>query len=113
MVKLGVEAEHARSGGSTTASGAANNGSSAKKNGLGANKSVGGVTSVVTTLKALVKDDLEKFDNEQRETCIRAGGFWRYVGRPVFERMTQIARELDWKTGMKLKDINNNVDRAE
>jgi hypothetical protein len=114
LVKLGVEAEHARSGGSTAASGIAHHGSSsAKKNGLGANKSVGGLISVVTSLKALVRDDLEKFDNEQRETCIRAGGFWRYVGRPVFERMTQIARELDWKTGMKFKEINNNVDRAE
>ncbi|KIX08575.1 uncharacterized protein Z518_03231 [Rhinocladiella mackenziei CBS 650.93] len=59
--------------------------------------------SIVANLKALVKDDLERFENEQRETCVRAGGFWRYAGRTVFDRMTKIAEELDWRTGMKLK----------
>lgn len=66
--------------------------------------------SLVGSLKRLVKEDLEKFENDQRETYIRAGGFWRYVGKPVFDRMTTIAGELDWKTGVKLKERNGDAD---
>ncbi len=116
LVKLGVDTDHARSSSAATAVPIINGGS-AKKNGPGADKDGAckpqQITSIVANLKALVRDDLERFENEQRETCIRAGGFWRYVGRPVFERMTRIARELDWKTGMKLKEVNGNMDREE
>ena len=113
MVKLGVDAEHARS-----ADTIAINNIGAKKSGAGATRALAicssnQTLSIVSNLKALVRDDLERFDNEQRETCIRAGGFWRYVGRPVFERMTAVAREVDWKTGMKLKEVNNNKDRED
>lgn len=31
------------------------------------------------------------------------GGFWRYVGRPVFDRMTEVARSIDWGTGRIIK----------
>ncbi|RVX75055.1 hypothetical protein B0A52_01332 [Exophiala mesophila] len=65
--------------------------------------------SIVANLKTLVKDDLERHENEQRETCVRAGGFWRYVGKPVFDRMTQVAEQLDWKTGAKNKDVKSHV----
>ena len=112
LTNLGIDPDHARSGGPTAAV-SASNGANAKKNGNGANKPTGCITSIITALKALVRDDLERFENEQRETYIRAGGFWRYVGRPVFERMTEIARELDWKTGMRFKEANNNVEREE
>ncbi|KIW86194.1 hypothetical protein Z517_01589 [Fonsecaea pedrosoi CBS 271.37] len=114
LVKLGVDGGHARSTGCTANTAVATtNGVGVKKNGVGGgiNKAPASspqqTSSIVAALKALVKDDLERFENEQRETCVRAGGFWRYVGRPVFERMTKIAREVDWKTGVKLKDINN------
>ncbi|OQV04265.1 hypothetical protein CLAIMM_09175 [Cladophialophora immunda] len=117
LVKLGVDGGHARSSGCpANAVAVAANGVGAKKNGVGAgiNKAPASSSqqtpSLVAALKALVKDDLERFENEQRETCVRAGGFWRYVGRPVFERMTKIARELDWKTGVKLKEINQERD---
>ncbi|KAK5060226.1 hypothetical protein LTR84_010111 [Exophiala bonariae] len=66
--------------------------------------------SIVGSLKRLVREDLEKFDNDQHETYIRAGGFWRYVGKPVFDRMTAIAGELDWKTGVKLKEVNAGIE---
>ncbi|KAK4941082.1 hypothetical protein LTR10_018882 [Elasticomyces elasticus] len=59
--------------------------------------------TIVANLKVQVKEDLERFVTEQKETCVRAGAFWRYAGKPIFDRMTRIAMELDWKTGMKLK----------
>ncbi|ETI21424.1 hypothetical protein G647_07771 [Cladophialophora carrionii CBS 160.54] len=114
--RLGVDAEHARSCGTSLAVPVVNGGA-ARKDGAVADKDVvcrpHQVTSIIANLKGLVRDDLERFENEQRETCVRAGGFWRYVGRPVFERMTQIAKELDWKTGMKLKEINGHRERAD
>lgn len=107
LTKLGIDREHVKSGG-----GSAN----VKKN-IGKSPSMSGTPSasctgsrsanrqaIVGNLKTLVKDDLEKFENDHRETCIRAGGFWRYVKKPVFERMTKIAEEVDWKTGAKLKE---------
>ena len=112
LVKLGVEADHAHSGSCGAPAGATVPGS-ARKNGVGPKKAAGCTSSIVAALKVLVRDDLERFENEQRETCIRAGGFWRYVGRPVFERMTRIAKEVNWKTGMKLKEINNMMERDE
>lgn len=116
LVKLGVDAEHTRSCGPAVVVPPVTGGS-AKKHGAGVNKDIAckphQIASIVASLKALVRDDLERFENEQRETCIRAGGFWRYVGRPVFERMTRIARELDWRTGMKLKQVNGNSERGD
>lgn len=56
-------------------------------------------TAIVTKLRDLIKDDLEKHENEVRGTYVRAGGFWRYVGKTVFERMTEIARTIDVESG--------------
>ncbi|KEF55759.1 uncharacterized protein A1O9_08510, partial [Exophiala aquamarina CBS 119918] len=104
LTKLGIDREHVKSGSG-----------SAKKN-VGKNPSMSGTPGapynnsrsvrrrdIVGNLRTLVKDDLEKFENDHRETCIRAGGFWRYVKKPVFERMTKVVGEVDWKTGAKLK----------
>lgn len=106
LTKLGVDAARIKTGGGGASSAArrgGNNknwGSSAAGSG-GANVNAN-LSAIVANLKTLVKDDLERHENELRETCIRAGGFWRWVGKPVFDRMTQIARELDWKTGVKI-----------
>lgn len=113
LTKLGVDREHIKSGGT------GGRGNTNLKKNVGRHPSTGGSSacnnhsantahrlSIVGNLKRLVKDDLEKFDNDQRETCVRAGGFWRYVGKPVFDRMTIIAGQLDWKTGAKLKERN-------
>lgn len=62
------------------------------------------IAAVVQKLRTAIHEDLEKHENEQRSTCIRAGGFWRYVGRPVFDRMTEVARCIDWRTGRIIKD---------
>jgi hypothetical protein len=99
LTNLGIAPAHA--------GGAASGGQSNVKKCVGKSPAAGtssAQASIVANLRTLVKDDLERHENEQRETCIRAGGFWRYVGRPVFERMTKIAEELDWKTGALLKN---------
>lgn len=113
LTKLGIDREHIKFGG------AVGGGSASIKKSVGKSPSMSGASSgscsnsksahrlsIVGNLMTLVKDDLEKFENDQRETCIRAGGFWRYVGKPVFERMTKVAEELDWRTGVKLKERN-------
>lgn len=108
LVKLGVSAEHVKSVGMVHG-----HPGSAKKGtpvGLSNSNTSGHRLSIVANLKALVKDDLDRHENEQRETCVRAGGFWRYVGKPVFDRMTLIAEQLDWKTGVKYKEANGNVE---
>ena len=62
------------------------------------------IAAVVQKLRTAIHEDLEKHENEQISTCIRAGGFWRYVGRPVFDRMTEVARCIDWRTGRIIKE---------
>jgi len=62
----------------------------------GTNKAV---LTIATKLRTAIKTDLEKHENEVHMRYVRAGGFWRYVGKSVFERMTDIARELDVSSG--------------
>lgn len=64
---------------------------------------------VLAQLRVAIAEDLQKHENEQRQTCIRAGGFWRYVGRQVFERMMEISERIDWKTGAVKKPGTNTV----
>lgn len=54
---------------------------------------------IATKLRAAIKTDLEKHENEVHMRYVRAGGFWRYVGKAVFERMTEFARKTDLATG--------------
>ncbi|KIV93445.1 hypothetical protein PV10_04658 [Exophiala mesophila] len=112
LVKLGVgeqDVQAVRSSHVQLGSAKKNNFVSTNGNGNGDAISTANRLSIVANLKTLVKDDLERHENEQRETCIRAGGFWRYVGKPVFDRMTQVAEQLDWKTGAKNKDVKSHV----
>lgn len=60
-----------------------------------------------------VSEDLQKHENEQRQTCIRAGGFWRYVGRPVFDRMCEISETIDWRTGAIKREGEGEKDGGE
>lgn len=55
--------------------------------------------AIAAKLRQAVKIDLEKHENEIHARYVRAGGFWRYVGKAVFERMTDIARDMDVSTG--------------
>ena len=95
LVKLGVAVQVVESKSSTTTP------TTSPKAATFADKARVDITE---KLRAAIKDDLEKHENEQRQTCIRAGGFWRYVGRSCFERMTEIAERIDWRTGEIRKD---------
>ncbi|KAK5078108.1 hypothetical protein LTR64_003487 [Lithohypha guttulata] len=68
------------------------------KNSPGASKTI---LVIVVKLRQAIKSDLEKHENEVHARYVRAGGFWRYVGKTVFERMTDVAKELDVSTGEK------------
>ena len=57
--------------------------------------------TIAVKLRNAIKEDLEKHENEAHMRYVRAGGFWRYVGKTVFDRMTDVARELDVSTGEK------------
>ncbi|KAI1610937.1 hypothetical protein EDD36DRAFT_490159 [Exophiala viscosa] len=100
LTKLGIEAAHI--------SASVPSGAGSKKENRRSQRSSEEASAlpmtIVANLKVAVKEDLERFINEQKETCVRAGAFWRYVGKPIFDRMTRIAMEVDWKTGMKLKE---------
>ena len=61
--------------------------------------------ALLANLRIAIAEDLQKHENEQRHTLIRAGGFWRYVGRQVFERMCVIGERIDWRTGMIKKGV--------
>ena len=55
--------------------------------------------AIASKLRTAIKTDLDKHENEVHARYVRAGGFWRYVGKTVFERMTDVARDLDVSTG--------------
>ena len=55
--------------------------------------------ALIVKLRTAIKTDLEKHENEVHARYVRAGGFWRYVGKTVFERMTTVAEEMDVGTG--------------
>ncbi|KAJ9644931.1 hypothetical protein H2204_001393 [Knufia peltigerae] len=97
LTNLGIVPAHISHGG-------AGSGSKKEKENKGAIDAGAPVSAIIVNLKKEIKEDLKTFEHEQREVCIRAGGFWRYVGSRVFERMTKIAQKVDWKTGRKLKE---------
>ena len=54
---------------------------------------------IAQRLRTAIKEDLEKHDNEIHERYVRAGGFWRYANSTVFDRMMDIAQQIDVGTG--------------
>ncbi|RMD43625.1 hypothetical protein DV735_g1543, partial [Chaetothyriales sp. CBS 134920] len=55
--------------------------------------------AILARLRVEIADDLQKHENEQRMTCMRAGGFWSYAGKGVFDRMTMLDQDKEWKAG--------------
>ena len=68
--------------------------------------------ALLARLRVEIGEDIKKHENEQRMTCIRAGGFWRYVGKGVFERMMRLGKGRDWRTGVILKETVGVVGEA-
>lgn len=99
LIKFGITTDTAGDGSVTPATPITPKRASSGGNG----KATQEMAMVLAQLRIAIADDLLKHENEQRQTCIRAGGFWRYVGRQVFERMMDVAERIDWKTGMQKK----------
>lgn len=72
---------------------------SAGKTQCAANGASRASVAVAAKLRNAIKIDLEKHENEVHARYVRAGGFWRYVGKSTFERMTEFARDTDIATG--------------
>ncbi|PVH83570.1 hypothetical protein DL98DRAFT_412795 [Cadophora sp. DSE1049] len=56
---------------------------------------------LVAKLVAAVKEDIEIITREDRETEMRAEGFWRWAGRTAYNTILQTRENLDWATGQK------------
>ncbi|KAK0112782.1 hypothetical protein ONS95_014515 [Cadophora gregata] len=56
---------------------------------------------LVAKLVAAVKEDIEIITREDKETEMRAEGFWRWAGRNAYNTILQTRENLDWATGQK------------
>jgi len=56
---------------------------------------------LVAKLVAAVKEDIEIITREDRETEMRAEGFWRWAGKTAYNTILQTRENLDWATGQK------------
>jgi len=57
---------------------------------------------LVTKLVAAVKEDINIITREDKETEMRAAGFWRWAGRAAYNTILQTRESLDWATGQKI-----------
>ncbi|KPI39013.1 uncharacterized protein AB675_4513 [Cyphellophora attinorum] len=96
LIKFGIQVEPAADGSITPATPVTPKRSSVAGKGCSQEKAM-----VLAQLRIAIAEDLEKHENEQRQTLNRAGAFWRYVGHPVFKRMMALTEGFDWKTGAK------------
>ena len=90
LIELGISEDHPHTGYKQSTSWEAKDAARKKK-------------QVVQKLRQLILDDIEKHENQQRETLVRCAGFWRYCGQAIFERMTENARNVNWSTGENLR----------
>ncbi|KAL2066366.1 hypothetical protein VTL71DRAFT_2437 [Oculimacula yallundae] len=56
---------------------------------------------LVTKLVAAVKEDINIITREDKETEMRAEGFWRWAGKAAYENILKTRESLDWATGQK------------
>jgi len=57
---------------------------------------------LVAKLVAAVKEDIEVITREEKETEMRAEGFWRWAGKTAFQNIMRTRDTLDWATGQKI-----------
>lgn len=62
-------------------------------------------TALVKQLRSAIQDDVEKVENENRDTMMRMAGYWRYVNRKTYNFMVRQNQIWDWATGQKLEEI--------
>ncbi|KAL9588029.1 MAG: hypothetical protein Q9203_003148 [Teloschistes exilis] len=61
--------------------------------------------NLVKQLRNAIRDDMEKVDNENRDTMTRMAGYWRYVNRKTYNYMVRNNHIWDWATGQKLEEV--------
>ncbi|KAL8630666.1 hypothetical protein Q9189_003589 [Teloschistes chrysophthalmus] len=61
--------------------------------------------NLVRQLRNAIRDDLDKVDNENRDTMTRMAGYWRYVNRKTYNYMVRHNHIWDWATGQKLEEV--------
>ncbi|KAL8687622.1 MAG: hypothetical protein Q9218_006259 [Villophora microphyllina] len=66
--------------------------------------------NLVKQLRNAIRDDIEKVDNENRDTMQRMAGYWRYVNRKTYNFMVRNNHIWDWATGQKLEEIEEEDD---
>ncbi|RMZ80332.1 hypothetical protein DV738_g2746, partial [Chaetothyriales sp. CBS 135597] len=84
--------------GATNAASGGGSGSSFGSGSFSSSNMSSAQAAVLARLRVEIAEDLRKHENEQRMTCMRAGGFWRYAGKGVFDRMTMLDQDKEWKS---------------
>ncbi|KAL8730719.1 MAG: hypothetical protein Q9166_003911 [cf. Caloplaca sp. 2 TL-2023] len=67
-------------------------------------------STLVRQLSSAIRDDIEKFENEKRDTMMRMAGYWRYVNRKTYNYMVRNNQIWDWVTGQKLEEIEEETE---
>ncbi|KAL8677528.1 MAG: hypothetical protein Q9186_006040 [Xanthomendoza sp. 1 TL-2023] len=62
-------------------------------------------SSLLKQLRSVIKDDIDRVENENRDTMMRMAGYWRYVNRKTYNYMVRENKIWDWTTGQKLEEI--------
>lgn len=62
-------------------------------------------TNLLKQLRSIIRDDLDKDKNENRDTMMRMAGYWRYVNRKTYNYMVRENKIWDWATGQKLEEV--------
>ncbi|KAL8669097.1 MAG: hypothetical protein Q9168_006299 [Polycauliona sp. 1 TL-2023] len=63
--------------------------------------------ALLKQLRGVIRDDLDKVENENRDTMMRMAGYWRYVNRKTFNFMVRNQQIWDWTTGQRLEEIED------
>ncbi|KAL8862168.1 MAG: hypothetical protein Q9178_001624 [Gyalolechia marmorata] len=61
--------------------------------------------ALLRQLRSVIRDDIDKVGNENRDTMMRMAGYWRYVNRKTYNFMARNNQIWDWVTGQKLEEI--------
>ncbi|KAL8769936.1 MAG: hypothetical protein Q9209_004183 [Squamulea sp. 1 TL-2023] len=61
--------------------------------------------TLVRQLQSAIRDDIDKVENENRDTMMRMAGYWRYVNRKTYNIMVRNNQIWDWVTGQRLEEI--------
>ncbi|KAI4222949.1 MAG: hypothetical protein L6R36_005781 [Xanthoria steineri] len=64
-------------------------------------------------LRSSIRDDINKVENENRDTMMRMAGYWRYVNRKTYNFMVRNNQIWDWATGQKLEEIEEEEEESE